>query len=73
MDVGLLIAAAEVHEEAHSTTPFVVAGLILAAFAVIVATIGILRPNLGDNVSRLFAAVGTVLVVVTMAAMIVIS
>ena len=50
MDAGLLIAAAEVHEEAHSTTPFVVAGLILAAFAVVVATIGILRPNLGDNV-----------------------
>ncbi len=69
----ILAAAEEVHPEKHSTTPFVVAGLLLALFAVIAGVLGIMRPNLSANVSRAIALVTAVLVVVAMAAMIVIS
>ena len=74
MDVlSFVVAATEAHAEEHSTTPFVVAGLLLALFGVIAGVVGIMRPNLSENVSRALALVGAVLVVVTMAAMIVIS
>ena len=75
MDVlSFILAAAEgASPEAHSSTPFVVAGLLLALFAVVAGVLGIMRPNLSENVSRAIALITVVLVVVAMAAMIVIS
>jgi hypothetical protein len=50
-----------------------VMGIILAVFAVVVATIGIRKPDLPDRATRGITALGIVLVVLTMAAMVVIS
>jgi VIT1/CCC1 family predicted Fe2+/Mn2+ transporter len=63
-----LLAAAEGGEKA-SETPFVVAGVVLAAFAVLVAVIG-MRREASEGFARLTMGLGAVLVVVTMAAMI---
>ena len=74
MDAATLLAAAtEAENHAESETLFIVAGILLAAFAVIVATLGIRNPNLSDSATRGIAALGVVLVVAAMAAMIVIS
>jgi hypothetical protein len=74
MDVATLLAAAsEGENHGHSETLFVVMGTILAVFAVIVAAIGIKKPDLSDSATRGIALLGAVLVVLTMAAMVVIS
>jgi hypothetical protein len=76
--VTFIAAAAETAEgaaehEEQSETLFLVLGSILAAFAVVVATLGIRKPQLPDRVVRLITLAGIALVVVTAAAMVVIS
>ena len=74
MDLVSIVAAAE--EAAHSEqseTPFFVAGILLAIFGVVSGVIGITRPNLSEQATRGLAALGIVLVVAAMTAMIVIS
>jgi VIT1/CCC1 family predicted Fe2+/Mn2+ transporter len=66
----LVLAAAENGEKA-SAAPFVVAGIVLAAFAVVVAVVGMRRES-SEGFARATMGLGAVLVVVTMAAMIVI-
>jgi hypothetical protein len=74
MDAATLLAAAsEAESHGHSETLFIVMGIVLAVFAVIVATIGIRNPSLSDSATRGIALLGVVLVVLTMAAMVVIS
>ena len=74
MDVATLLAAAsEAEKQGHSETLFIVMGIVLAVFAVVVATLGIRNPNLSDSATRGIAWLGGVLVVLTMAAMVVIS
>ena len=74
MDVATLLAAAtEAEHHAESETPFVVAGIVLAVFAVLVATLGIRKPDLPDGATRAITALGIALVIVTMTAMVVIS
>jgi hypothetical protein len=68
----VIAAAAEAHEE-HNETAFIVAGLLLAAFGVLAGAVGILRPNLSENASRLISLVCVVLVISAMAAMIIVS
>ena len=78
MDLVTLIATAAegaegaAHEE-HSETLFLVVGAILAAFAVVVATLGIRNPDLPESTTRLITLVGIVLVVAASASMVVIS
>ncbi len=69
----LLAAASEAENHGHSETLFIVMGIVLAVFAVVVATLGIRNPNLSDSATRGIAWLGGVLVVLTMAAMVVIS
>ncbi len=74
MDAATLLAAAsEAENHGHSETAFVVMGLILAVFAVIVSVVGLRSPNLPEKVTRAITGLGAVLVVLTMAAMVVIS
>ena len=74
MDAATLLAtASEAENQGHSETLFIVMGIVLAVFAVIVATLGIRNPNLSDSATRGIAWLGGVLVVLTMAAMVVIS
>ena len=74
MDAATLLAAAtEAENHGHSETLFVVMGIVLAAFAVIVATVGIRKPDLSESVVRGITGLGIVLVVLTSAAMVVIS
>jgi quinol-cytochrome oxidoreductase complex cytochrome b subunit len=74
MDVATLLAAAtEAESHSESETLFIVMGIVLAIFAVVVATIGIRTPDLPDGTTRGITALGIVLVVLTAAAMVVIS
>jgi hypothetical protein len=74
MDAATLLAAAsEAENHGHSETLFIVMGIILAVFAVVVATLGIRNPDLSESATRSIAMAGTGLVVLTMAAMVVIS
>ena len=74
MDVATLLAAAsEAENHGHSETLFVVMGIVLAIFAVVVSVLGIRNPDLPDSTTRGIATLGGVLVVLTMAAMVVIS
>jgi hypothetical protein len=74
MDAATLLAAAtEAESHGHSETFFLVMGVVLAAFAVVVATLGIRRPNLAAGAVRGITALGIGLVLLTSAAMVVIS
>ncbi len=74
MDAATLLAAAsEAENHGHSETLFIVMGIILAVFAVVVAVLGLRAPNLSDAATRAITALGLVLGVLTMAAMVVIS
>jgi hypothetical protein len=74
MDAATLLAAAsEAENHGHSETPFVVVGLILAAFAVIVSVLGLKSPSLSESVTRAITGLGALLAVAAMAAMVVIS
>ncbi len=74
MDAATLLAAAtEAENHGHSETLFVVMGLVLAVFAVIVSVAGIRKPDLADSAIRGITGLGIVLVVLTAAAMVVIS
>ena len=63
MDLVAILAAEAAHK---NETPFLVVGGILAAFAVLVGVLGIVRPTLPDGVNNAIMAVGAVLVVGTM-------
>ena len=69
------VLALAMEEESHeeSETLFFVAGILLAVFAVVVATIGIRNPDLSDSATRTILRLGIVLVVLAMTAMVVIS
>ncbi|HEV2756465.1 MAG TPA: hypothetical protein VG318_11895 [Actinomycetota bacterium] len=71
--VTLLAAATEGESHGHSETLFIVMGVVLAVFAVVVATIGIRKPDLPDSATRAITGLGVVLVVLTAASMVVIS
>ena len=71
--VTLLAAATEAENHAESETLFIVMGIVLAAFAVVVATLGIRKPDLSDRATRAITGLGVVLVALTMSAMVVIS
>ena len=74
MDAATLLAAAtEAENHGQSETLFIVMGLVLAAFAVIVSVIGIKKPDLPESATRGITGLGIVLVVLTAAAMVVIS
>jgi hypothetical protein len=71
--MGLLtvIAAAEEHSEA----PFIIAGVVLAVFAVLISAVGFTRPQFpgSDGAARGVMGLGLVLVGFTIAMAIVIS
>ena len=74
MDAATLLAAAtEAENHGHSETLFIVMGIVLAVFAVVVATLGIRKPDLSESATRGITVLGVVLVVATAAAMVVIS
>ena len=70
MDLAtIVLAAAEGAEHAEKDhTFFYVAGGALAAFAVIVGAIGIMRPNLPEGPNKAIIGIGSVLVVIAMVA-----
>jgi hypothetical protein len=69
--MGLLtiLAATEAAAEEHSETPFFVAGILLAVFAVVISVIGFTRPSFPgtDGAARGVMGLSAVLVVATMA------
>ena len=67
--MGLVSLLAATAEEGHSEAPFLIAGSVLAAFAVAVSVIGFMRPSWPgtDGAARAVIGVGTVLVVVAAA------
>ena len=69
----LLAAATEAENHGHSETLFIVMGIVLALFAVAVSVLGIRKPDLPESATRAITGLGAVLVVLTMAAMVVIS
>jgi hypothetical protein len=74
MDAATLLAAAsEAENHGHSETLFIVMGLITALFAVAVAVLGLRKPDLPESATRAITGLGAVLVVLTSAAMVVIS
>lgn len=74
MDVATLLAAAtEGENHGHSETLFIVTGIILALFAVLVSVVGIRKPDLPESATRGITVLGIVLVVVAAASMVVIS
>jgi quinol-cytochrome oxidoreductase complex cytochrome b subunit len=74
MDAATLLAAAsEAENHGHSETLFIVMGIVLAVFAVVVSVLGIRNPNLSDSAMRGIGWLGGTLAVLTMAAMVVIS
>ncbi len=74
MDAATLLAAAsEAENHGHSETLFIVMGVVLAVFAVLVSTLGIRKPDLSEAATRAITGLGLVLGVLTMAAMVVIS
>lgn len=66
----LVLAAETAREEEHDATLFYLAGGVLTAWAVILAAIGLSRPDFPSSqaVSRAVMAISTVLVLATMAA-----
>ena len=69
----LTVLAAAAEEHPHSTTPFMIVGGILAAFAIIVGAFGIARPSWGGAALNAVMAVGTVLALGTMVAIVAVS
>ena len=63
MDLVAILAAEAAHK---NETPFLVIGGILAAFAVIVGVLGIVRPALPDGLVNAIMGIGALLVVGTM-------
>jgi len=70
MDALLLLATAAEGAEETSQTPFYVIGLVLAAFAVIVAGLGIARASFSRAATAVMA-LGALLTVATMATVLV--
>lgn len=68
--LDLFVLAAETAQEEHDATLFYLAGGILAAWAVLLAAIGLSRPDFpgSDGASRGVMAISTVLVLFAMAA-----
>jgi len=73
MDLASILAAAEAAEHEHSEAFFLIAGGVLAAFAVIVSAVGIARPTWGGAAMNGIMGVGTLLAVGTMVAIVVVS
>ena len=68
MDLATIMLAAAEGAEPKDHTFFYVAGGALAAFAVIVGAIGIMRPNLPEGPNKAIIGIGSVLVVLAMVA-----
>ena len=73
MDLVTLLAAAEGAAEEPSQTPFLVVGGILAAFAVIAAVFGLMRPNLSSAGAGAISGIGAILVVAAAVTMLAVS
>ena len=74
MDAATLLAAAsEAENHGHSETLFIVMGIVLAVFAVVVATIGIRKPDLPESATRAITGLGVLLVILAAGSMVVIS
>jgi hypothetical protein len=74
--MGLLtILASTGAAEEHSEAPFIVAGIVLAVFAVAISIVGFTRPGFpgSDGAARGVIGVSSVLVAITMAMIIVIA
>ncbi len=69
----LTVLAAAAEEHGHSTTPFLLIGGVLAAFAVLVGAVGIVRPTWGGSAMNAVMGVGTVLAAGTMVAIVAVS
>jgi hypothetical protein len=69
----LTVLATAAEEHAHSTTPFLVAGGVLAVFAIIVGAVGVVRPTWGGAAMNAVMGVGTVLAAGTMVAIVAVS
>jgi len=67
MDLSPFLLAVEEVEKEHDETPFFVAGIALALFAVAIGIYGITRPAWGGSAVKPLMALGAVLVVATMA------
>jgi hypothetical protein len=65
----ILAATAEHAAEEHSETPFFVAGIMLAVFAVVISVVGFTRPDFpgSDGAARVVIGAGSALVLLTMA------
>ncbi len=68
MDLVTIVAAAEEHA---SQTPFLVAGGLLAVFAVLVGAFGLVRHELSDGLANRLMGIGALLVAGTMVSVIV--
>ena len=75
MDLLTLLATVEnaSAESEAGETPFFIIGGLLAAFAVIAAVIGLMRPNLAEGPAKALSGIGAVLVVATMVTVLVVS
>jgi hypothetical protein len=74
--MGLLtIIAATAAEEEHSEAPFIIAGIVLALFAVLISALGFTRPQFpgSESGARGVIGLGAVLVLLTLTMVIVIS
>ena len=69
----LTVLATAAEEHAHSTTPFLITGGVLAVFAIIVGAIGVVRPTWGGAAMNVVMGVGTVLAAGTMVAIVAVS
>ena len=69
MDLVTILATAA--EESHNDTPFLVVGAILAAFAVLVGVLGIVRHELSQGLANVLMGIGALLVVGTMVTVVV--
>jgi hypothetical protein len=64
--MGLISLLAAAEEGGHSEAPFLIAGSLLAAFAVLVSVVGFTRPSWpgSDGAARGVIGVGAILVVI---------
>jgi hypothetical protein len=69
----LATAAGTAGEKEHSAAPFLFIGGALAAFAVLIGVLGIMRPNWGGGAMNLVMGVGVLLAAGSMVAIVAVS
>ena len=73
MDLVTFLATTAAGEQSHSSAPFLFVGGALAAFAVLVGVLGIVRPTWGGGMMNLVMGVGVLLAAGSMAAIVAVS